>query len=155
MPDIKAPNKRLVLLDAHYQIAQCFYAIKNYWEVLSYCQDFIYLDATYRDPYFLMAEAYLGLTLNTLAEATAEAGFKYGVKHNDWVETANSWLGWGHEILGAAKSNLGRYDESIQHFNKALQHEPNNVELLKQFNSVLQVAYNTLLEQQTNLEKID
>ena len=83
MPDIKSPDKRLVLLDAHYQIAQCFYGIGNYWEVLSYCQDFIYLDATYRDPYFLMAEAYLALTLNTLAEATAEAGFKYGVKHNN------------------------------------------------------------------------
>lgn len=90
MPDIKAPNKFLVLLDAHYQIAQCFLAIGDYWEAISYCQDFIYLDPTYRDPYFLMAEAYVSLTLHTLAEATAKAGFEYGVKHNDWVETANS-----------------------------------------------------------------
>lgn len=37
-----------------------------------------------------MSEAFLSLTLDTLAEATTEAGFKYGIKHNDWVETSNS-----------------------------------------------------------------
>ena len=133
MPDIKADNKRLVLLDAHYQIAQCFYTIGDYWEVLSYCQDFIYLDSSYRDPYFLMAEAYYSLTLYTLAEATAKAGFEYGAKHNDWVETANSWLGWGFEILGKTQGQLNKIDESINNLKIALQYEPNDINLLKQY----------------------
>jgi hypothetical protein len=30
MPDIKAPNKRLVLLDAHYQLAQALFAVGSY-----------------------------------------------------------------------------------------------------------------------------
>ena len=144
MPDIKAPNKNLVLLDSHYQIAQCFFAIEDYWEVLSYCQDFIYLNPTYRDPYFLMAEAYLALGLNTLAEATAEAGFKYGVKHNDWVETANSWLGWGHEILGKAKGKLEQYDDAIYNLKMALKHDPYNSILLRELNTFLEIKITQL-----------
>lgn len=156
MPDIKSPNKRLVLLDAHYQIAQCFYGIGDYWEVLSYCQDFIYIDPTYRDPYFLMAEAYVSLKLNTLAESAVLAGLKYGVRHNTWVETANAWLGWSDHLLGIIYYNLEDYLLSLKHFQKALEHEPNDVSLLQQYNSALQVAYNHALQrQQTNLEKID
>lgn len=153
MPDIREPNKKLVLLNTHYQIAQCYYAIGDYWESLSYCQDFIYLDPTYRDPYFLMAENYLRLQITTLADASARAGFHFGIKHNNWVETANSWLGWGQHILGVTNHNLGNYDDSIKFFQQALEHEPDNIELLHQYNSVLQLAYNAL--KQPSLEKID
>lgn len=142
MPDIKAPNKQLVLLDAHYQLAQALFEVGSYWEVISYCQDFIYLDKTYRDPYFLMSEAFLSLTLDTLAEATAEAGFKYGIKHNDWVETSNSWLGWGNDILARAKYRLGHLDESIQHYKIAVSHEPNDIQLLKNYIAALEEAHN-------------
>ena len=141
MPDIKAPNKWLVLLDAHYQLAQALFAVGSYWEVISYCQDFIYLDKTYRDPYFLMSEAFLSLTLDTLAEATAEAGFKYGIKHNDWVETSNSWLGWGNDILARAKYRLGHLDESIQHYKIAVSHEPNDIQLLRNYIMALEIAH--------------
>lgn len=143
MPDIKQPNKRLVLLDAHYQIAQSLFAIGDYWEVISYCQDFIYLDHTYRDPYFLMAEAYLCLKIYTLAESTAEAGFKHGIKHNDWVETGNSWLGWGYDILARSKHNLNDISNAIENYKIAISHEPNDVILLKNYISALENAYNS------------
>ena len=89
-----------------------------------------------------MAEALFALTLDTLAEGTAEAGFKYGIKHNDWIETSNSWLGWGNEILARVKYRLGHLDESIQHYKIAISHEPNNMYLLKNYIKALEEAYN-------------
>lgn len=144
MPEIREPTKGLVLLSAHLQIATCFLEIEDYWETISYCQDFIYINPTYRDPYFLMAEAYMSMNMWTLAEATVLAGLKYSVKHNDWVETANAWLWWADYLLGIIYWNLNEHDKSLQHLQTALKYEPDNVEILQRYNSFLQIAYNTL-----------
>lgn len=130
MPDVEKPNKKLVLLNSIIQLAFTYEAVNNFDECLWYCQHFIELDKSYREPYFLMAEVYNLKKIYSLAEACCLAGFEYGVQKYDWVERGNTWLGWGYDLLSVAQYNLGKIDEAIENGGKALLHEPKDVRLL-------------------------
>jgi len=138
MPDIDKPNKRLVLLNSLLQLAFIYEEEKNFDEAIWYCQEFIKEDSTYREPYFLMGEMYNIMKMYTLAEATIEAGFKYGKQHYDWVERGNTWLGWGYDLLGVAKFNLNDYKEASKNMQIAISHEPNDNRLLRNYISCLE-----------------
>ena len=138
MPDIDAPNKRLVLLNSLLQLAFTYEEEKNFDEAIWYCQEFIKEDSTYREPYFLMGEMYNIMKMYTLAEVITEAGFKYGKQHYDWVERGNTWLGWGYDLLGVAQFNLKNYKEASKNMQIAVKHEPNDIRLLKNYISCLE-----------------
>lgn len=143
MPDVDSPNKRLVLLNSVIQLAFVYEELENYDEVIWYCNHFIELDRSYREPYFLLAEVYNLKKLYTLAECTCLAGFEYGVQKYDWVERGNTWLGWGYDLLSVAQFNLGKIDAAIKNGEIALSHEPNDARLLKNQN----LYYKTKLQE--------
>ena len=143
-PDIEESSFGLVLLSTLYFVAQAYCKLKNYDEALWYCQEFIRVDPTYREPYFLMAEVFNASKVYTMAESAVLAGRKYGVRKYDWVETQNSWLYEDNAILGAIYINLQQYDKAIEHLKKTLECEPNNIELLKQYAFALENQLNKI-----------
>ena len=105
----------------------------NYDEVLWYCNEFIKIDPTYREPYFLMADAFNEIGVYTMVEGAVLTGVKYSDRKFDWVESPESWAGREYSILGAVYLNMERYEEASEKLKKALEIEPNNTELLKQY----------------------
>lgn len=81
--DIEYADCKKVLLQTLYYIALCYYNLKNYDETLWYCQEFLRVNNTYREPYFLMARTYVDLKLDTLAESAVQAGIKYSTLKKD------------------------------------------------------------------------
>lgn len=139
MPDVDAPNKRLVLLNSLLQVAFIYEAEKNFDEAMWYCQEFIKEDKTYREPYFLMAEMYNIMKMYTLAEACCKAGFEYGVQKYNWVERGNTWLGWGYDLLSVAQIQLGKLDEAEENIKIAIKHEPNDIRIIKNYTALLEM----------------
>ena len=139
MPDVDAPNKRLVLLNSLLQVAFIYESEKNFDEAMWYCQEFIKEDKTYREPYFLMAEMYNIMKMHTLAEACVKAGFEYGVQKYDWVERGNTWLGWGYDLMSVAQIQLGKLDEAEENIKIAIKHEPNDIRIIKNYTALLEL----------------
>lgn len=138
MRDVNMPNKRLVLLSCLLQVALIYEELKNYDEAIWYCQEFIKENPTYREPYLIMAEMYNTMKMYTLAESCVKAALEYGTHKYDWVEKANTWLGWPNDVLSVAQFYLGKVDEAIENSNLALKHAPDDVRLLKNANVFLQ-----------------
>ena len=131
--DIEYADNGLVLLQTLDYIAQSYYQLKNYDEALWYCQEFIRVNPTYREPYFLMALIYNETKVYTMAEAAVLAGLKYSTYKSNWVESRDSWYLQDKLLLGAIYLNLQNYTEAEKNIKEALQYKPNNVELLKQY----------------------
>ena len=153
MPDVNAPNKRLVLLNSLLQVAFIYEELKNFDEAIWYCQEFINEDPTYRDAYFLMGEMYNLMKMYTLSEACVKAGFEYGVHKYDWVERGNTWLGWGNDLLGVAQFKLKKYEEAAKNMRIAVKHEPNDLRVLKNYISCLEMINKYDSESKKDKEK--
>ena len=139
MPDVDAPNKRLVLLECLGRCADIYAIQQNYDEAIWYCQEFIKEDPTYREPYFIMAELYNNMHIYTLAEACISAALKYSTRKYTWVERKDSWLGLSNSLLSISQIGLRQYDQAIQNCSEALKHDPNSPELLKRMNMLLNI----------------
>jgi tetratricopeptide (TPR) repeat protein len=151
MPDIDNPRKRLVLLACLLHLALCYQALENYDEAIWYCQEFIKEDHTYREPYLIMAEMYNIMGMFTLAESCVKAALEYGTHKYDWVEKANTWLGWSNDVLSVSEFNLGKIDEAMKNLEIALSHEPNDARLLKNYNACLKEKLKENEEKLNNL----
>lgn len=139
MPDVNAPNKKLVLLECLGRCADIYAIQQNYDEAIWYCQEFIKEDPTYREPYFIMAELYNNMHMYTLAEACIGAALKYSTRKYTWVERKDSWLGLSNNLLSVSQIGLRQYDQAIQNCSEALKHDPNSPELLKRMNMLLNI----------------
>lgn len=139
MPAIDNPEFKNVLLESLGRCADLYKLEKNYDEAIWYCQEFIKEDSTYREPYFLLGEMYNAMKMPTLAKAVTEAGFKHATRKYSWIERANTWLGWGYDILSVSECALKNYDDAIRYVEEALRHEPENIRLLKNYNSILKL----------------
>ena len=144
-PDIDISSNGLVLLHTLFFVASSYLQIGNYDEALWYCQEFIRVDPTYREPYFVMAQAFNASHVFTMAEAAVLAGFKNSIQKFDWVETGNSWTSEGHAILGAVYINMKKYQEAAEQLKTALSYDPENPRLMKQYILVLEELTNKIV----------
>ena len=138
MPDVESHDKRLILLESLGRCADIYKALKNYDEAIWYAQEFIKEDYTFREPYMLLGEVYNNMNMFTLAEATVEAGLKYGTKKDTWVERADSWLTLPNEILSYSYYKLGKLDAAIEQIKIVLEHHPDNQWALKNYTVMLE-----------------
>lgn len=143
-PDIDTLSDGLVLLQTLFLVADAYYKVGNYDEALWYCQEFIRVDPTYREPYFLMAEVFNEVKVYTMAEAAVLAGVKNGVQKYNWVETESTWTCDENTILGAIYINMQRYEEAAVQLKKALEYKPNHIILLKQYITALEQSLNKI-----------
>lgn len=131
MPQIDNPKYRNVLLESLGRCADLYIKQDNYDECIWYCQEFIKEDATYREPYYLMAEVYNQMKMYTLAEACILAADKYCTRKYSWIERAPTWLGWRNELLTVTYSGMKNWDEALININAALAFAPDDTRLLK------------------------
>ena len=118
MPDIDAPNKRLVLLYCLLHPAEIYYQLKNYDEVIWYAQELIKEDYTYREPYLLLGEVYNEMKMFSLAEAMLENALKNTYQHFTWVEEDRTFHDRPYDILGIAQFNLGKFDLAAETYTR-------------------------------------
>ena len=86
----------------------------------------------------LLGEVYNNMNMFTLAEATVEAGLKYGTKKDTWVERADSWLTLPNEILSYSFYKLGKWDAAIEQIRIVLEHHRDNQWALKNYTAMLE-----------------
>ena len=81
--DIEYSDGQKTLLQTLYFLGLSFYNLKKYDECYWYCQEFLRLNTSYREPYLLMSRAYIDQQLPILAEATVKAMFEYTTYKKD------------------------------------------------------------------------
>ena len=137
-PDIETSSNGLVLLQTLFFVALSYYRIGNFDEALWYCQEFIRVDPTYREPYFMMAEIFNDTRVFTMAEAAVFAGVKNSTQKFNWVESGNSWTNQESLILGAVYINMQRYEEAAKQLKMGLSYDPKNIQIMQQYIGVLE-----------------
>ena len=138
--DIEYADNQKTLLQTLYFLGLCYFYLKKYDECYWYCQEFLRIDTSYREPYLLMSRAYVEQQLPILAEATVKAMFEYTTHKKDWLEVGDSWAWAPYAVLGATYINLSKWDKAQENLKTALKYEPNNIELLKQYIMALENA---------------
>ena len=88
--DIEYADNQKTLLQTLYFLGLCYFYLKKYDECYWYCQEFLRIDTSYREPYLLMSRAYVEQQLPILAEATVKAMFEYTIHKKDWLEVGDS-----------------------------------------------------------------
>ena len=136
--DIEYADEGKVLLQTLDYIAQSYYQLGNYDEAIWYCQEFIQVNPTYREPYFLMARIFNDRKVYTMAEAAVLAGIKYSTYKSNWVESSCSWYLEDKLLLGAIYLNLKEYKKAKDNLIEALKYRPDDVDLLKQYSYCLE-----------------
>ena len=131
--DIEQSNEGKTLLQTLHYLGLSYKAVKNYDEAIWYCHEFIRVNPTYREPYFLLAHIFNDMQMYTLAKSMVETGIKYSTFKKDWVESESSWYLEDKVLLAAICLNLKEYDEAYENSKAALEYKPNDVVLLKQY----------------------
>ena len=137
--DIHEQKNVLVLLETYGRLGDLYFIIKkDFGKALNYYLEFLKIDKTHREPYFCIAEIYNELGLFELAIAMVETGLKCSYQHYDWVERRDYWIAKANEILLVSYLFLEDYDNAIKNGKIAIAHKPNDINLLKQYNYVLE-----------------
>ena len=145
-PDIETVSNGLVLLQTLLFTSMNYFYLGNYEEAEWYCQEFIRVNPTYREPYFLLGSIYNEQRLYQLAEAMVFAGRKYGVQKYDWVELEKTWTTDDYSILGAVYLNMQNYEDAAQNLKQVINFEPENNAALKQYILALENQLNKLAQ---------
>lgn len=151
MPNIDNSEFEYVLLDALSRVADIYRQQKNFDEAIWYCNEFIRVNSTYREPYYLLAEIYNEMKLYTLAEAMVTIADKCCTRHYTWVERSTTWTSWGADLMSVSCYHQGRYDEAIMYSQEVLKHDNNNVQALQNYGVFLQ---SKLTELEAQMKKV-
>jgi hypothetical protein len=87
---VEYADKGLVLLQTLDYLSLAYYEIGDKAASKWYCEEFIRVNPTYREPYFRLATIFNEERLFTLAEYTIQAGLKYSTYKSNWVESASA-----------------------------------------------------------------
>lgn len=132
-PDIETADYGWNLLSTILLLGIAYFELQEYPTCKWYCEEFIRIDPTYREPYFLMARALYEEKIYSLVPAVVNAGIENSIYKCNWVESGNSWGYEADMILSYAYIALQKHQEAIPHLREVLQHEPDNGEFLKAY----------------------
>jgi len=130
-PDVERPERLLVKEESTARVADLYFLQDDYQNALIWYTKALKLDPTHREPYFCMGDVYNAMQLYTLSEAIIKAGFENSVRHYDWTERKDFWLGKGNLLLAISQYNQKKYDSALENAKIALKHDPDNVLMLK------------------------
>lgn len=125
------PQFIFVKLDTYFMLASLAAVRGDAAESIYWCQEFIKIDNTYREPYLKLAEIYNSLNNPKQALIVLNEMNKVCFQHYSWVEKQNNWVSKDKELFGITMMLLGDYEKALEYINIALQHEPNNIDMLK------------------------
>lgn len=130
-PEIENPNRNLVKQESTARVADLYFLKNDYDNAIKWYTKAVQLDPTHREPYFCLGDVYNSMGLYTIGEAMIKAGFANSVRHFDWTERKDFWLGKGNLLLALSQYNLKKYDDALENAKIALKHDPDNTTLLK------------------------
>ena len=125
------PMFRLVLLDSILMLAGLSQQKNEFDEALYWCNEFLKVDDTYREPYLVAADIYCARQQFGQAIQVLELMYSKTTRHYSWVEKAANWLSTDILLYGTALLGLGQCEKALECFNEVIKHEPNNIEVLK------------------------
>ena len=137
-PDSETADDGLNLLLTIFLLGIAYFELEEYDICKWYCEEFIRVNPTYREPYFLMARALYELKVYQLIPPIVQAGIENSTYKCNWVESGNSWNYEADIILSYAYISLEQYNEAIPHLQTILKYEPNNNEFLRAYTLCLE-----------------
>lgn len=155
LEDIDSEDKRWVLLECLERCGDCYQNLNNFDEAIWYYQEFIKEDSTYREPYLALARIYLTMKMPTLAKGMLDIARDYTNRKYVWVEQTNSWVSELEELFAFTYYELKDYDLALENAKIALSHDPDNINLLKLFKTILTVKLEQADKKIADLEKVE
>ena len=125
------PQYRLVLLDTLLMLANLSEHKGEFDETLYWCNQFLKVDDTYREPYLIAADVYNARGEYEKAIYVLKLMDSKVYRHYSWVEKQANWLTTNKYIYANSLLGLGQYEDALPIYNEVLSHEPNNLEILK------------------------
>ena len=104
---------------------------------MSYYNEQLILDKTYREPYYNLANIYNALGFSSFAEIIMLEGLKNSFQHYDWTERSICWHEGPYDVLSIAYFNLNKIDLGIENAVKALQFNPMDDRIQKNYLALL------------------
>lgn len=105
----------------------------------------LFIDKTYREPYYNLANIYNQQGLYEIALTLMQEGLKNGIQHFDWTERSVCWREGPYDIISIASYFLGKTDLGIENAIRALQFAP--------MDKRIQQNYLALLDQKSQSSK--
>ena len=131
MRDIGKQIYNEVRLDSYLMLSELAFRREDYEEVVYWCDQFLKLDDTFREPYLTVANVYNVWGDFQRAESVVQTMYEKCKRHYSWVEKHANWSYTDKLILNDSAYGLGKYEESLKYINMCLEHEPNNINFLK------------------------
>lgn len=125
------PMYNLVLLDTILMLATLAQQKGELEETLYWCNQFLRVDDTYREPYLVAADVYCLRKQFPQALEVLNLMYSKSYRHYSWVEKQANWLSTDKFLYGTALLGVGEYEEALKYLNEVLQHEPNNIDTLR------------------------
>lgn len=121
----------LVLLDTLLMLASLAAGKNELEESLYWCNQFLRVDDTYREPYLVAADVYCQRQQYQEALYVLNLMDSKAVRHYSWVEKQANWLTTDKILYGQAYAGIGNYQMALKYINEVIEHDPNNVDILK------------------------
>lgn len=131
MPITDDPKYKLVKLETLGRLADIAVIKQDFDTAIEYCNKFLEIDHTFREPYIILGQIYNNRRLFTMAEATMKAMNEYTTQKFAWVERADNWISAGNDILAVASYHLGKIDVALENGKTVYQHHPNDQRVAK------------------------
>lgn len=100
-------------------------------KVMEYCYKFISIDDTYREPYFILAEALYERKRYIAAIGLIETAMEHCTHKYTWIERAPVWQDEGYVLLGACYHAIGNPKKALENYQKAFEINPANQETVQ------------------------
>ena len=110
---------------------------KDFAKALQYYNQQLFLNKTYREPYYNIANIYNALGFYEFAKTIMLEGLKNSQQHYDWTERSVCWREGPYDILSISYFNLNEPDLGIENAVKALQFSPMDSRIQKNYLALL------------------
>lgn len=131
MKDIGNPLYSEVRLDGYLMLAELAFAKQELDEAIFWCNEFIKLNNSFREPYLMIANIYNMVSQFEDAKRILNLMNSRCKRHYSWVEKSANWSYTDIIVLGDAEFGLKNYEKALECINIGLQHEPDNIQFLK------------------------
>ncbi len=121
----------LVARDTYLMLASLALQLGEAEESLYWCNQFLRLDDTYREPYLVIADIYNQNGYYQQAKDTLVTMYSKTHRHYSWVEKAANWIDTDIFLLAVAELGLKNYNVALSLLNEVLKHGPNRIDVLK------------------------
>lgn len=131
MKNISDPIYREVHLDSLLMLSELASVKGDLEESIYWCDQFLRIDSTFREPYLTVANIYNTQGDYARAEYVINEMNRLCYRHYSWVEKQANWTYTENAVLGDSYYGQERYEEALQQVDICLKHDPNNIDFLK------------------------